>query len=131
MRIALFLHLASMAFWLGGQLFLALVAVPALRGLDPVQRDEMFRKVGRAFGMVSIPALVVLLGTGGWMLVEYDLDVGAIPALRHKLELVGLVLFGTVVHVIAGARRMRRTARVASIATLLATLGVVWLATGY
>lgn len=131
MRLALFLHLVSMAAWLGGQLFLVLVAVPAFRGVDPDERRATFQRVGRAFGMVSIPVLVVLLASGGWMLVEYDLDPGEIPALRFKLELVGLVLVGTIVHAIAGARGALRVSRIASITTLAATLGVVWYATGY
>jgi uncharacterized membrane protein len=131
MRFVLFLHLVSMAAWLGGQLFLVLVALPAFRGLPAEQRLATFRRVGRTFGMVSIPVLVLLLGTGVWMMLDYDLDPGEIPALRHKLELVSLVLVGTVVHAIAGARGMLRLSRAASIATLASTLGVVWYATGY
>jgi uncharacterized membrane protein len=131
MRLVLFLHLASMAFWLGGQLFLMAVAVPALRRMPAEERADAFRRVGRMFGMVSIPVLLVLLGTGVWMMLEYDLSPADIPALRHKLELVSVVLVGTVVHSIAGARGMRRTSRAASVVTLLATLGAVWYATGY
>jgi uncharacterized membrane protein len=131
MRFALFLHLTMMAAWLGGQLFLAAVAIPALRGVEPEQRRDVIRRVARTFGMVSIPVLLVLLGTGGWMMAEYELDPGEIPALRHKLELVGLVLVGTVVHAVAGARGAIRVSRAASVVTLFATLGVVWYATGY
>lgn len=131
MRLALFLHLTSMAIWLGGQLFLVLVALPALRGVDPAQRQATLRRIGMTFGKVSIPVLLVLLGSGGWMMAEYDLDPGEVPALRHKLELVGVVLVGVVVHSVAAARGMRRTSRTASIVTLAATLGVVWFATGF
>lgn len=130
MRFALFLHLVSMATWLGGQLFLVLVALPALRGTDPDQRQDTLRRVGMAFGVVSIPLLLVLLATGGWMMAEYDMDPGERPELRHKLELVGVVLAGVVVHSVAGAKRMRRLSRTASMVTLAATLGVVWFATG-
>ncbi|MCB0879097.1 MAG: hypothetical protein KDC46_08980 [Thermoleophilia bacterium] len=131
MRFVLLLHLVSMAFWLGGQLFLALVAVPAARTLsDEDLRREVILRVARGFGRWSIPFLVLLIGTGVWMMVDYDLDPGEIPALQHKLELVSVVLAGTVVHAIAGARGALRVSRIASVVTLAATLGVVWYATG-
>lgn len=130
MRTVLFLHLISMAFWLGSQLFLVLVALPAMRGSDPEQRSATFRTLGKTYGMVSIPVLFLLLGTGVYMMLDYDLDPGEIPALQHKLELVSVVLVGTVVHAIAGARGMVRLGRTFSVITLLATLGTVWYATG-
>jgi uncharacterized membrane protein len=129
MRTALFIHLLAMAFWLGGQLLL-FVAMPALARLDEPARGTAIRGVARKFGTASVVALLVLLATGIWMMVDYDLDPGEIPALQHKLELVAVVLVATVVHTIAGAKRARRVSRVASVVTLLATLGVVWFATG-
>lgn len=130
MRMVLFLHLVGMSLWLGGQLFLAAVAVPALRGAEPDLRRETFRRLGRAFGIAGIAALVLIIATGLWMMLELDLSPADHAALRHKLELVGVVLVGTVVHAVAGARRWLRVSRVASIVTLLATLGVVWYALG-
>jgi uncharacterized membrane protein len=131
MRFVLFVHLVSMAFWLGGQLFLAAVAVPAMMSADPDQRADSTRRLGRMFGTVSVPVLLILLGTGTWMMLHYDLDPGVLPALQHKLELVTLVLVGTVVHSVSAAKGMKRLSRISSYVTLAATLGVIWYAIGY
>ncbi len=127
MNFVLFLHLVCMAFWLGGQLLL-IVVMPALAKLPEEQRRDVIVRVARSYGMASVPALLVLLGTGVWMMLDRNMSPSDIPALQHKLELVGVVLVGTVVHSISGAKRMRRTSRVASAVTVLATLGVVWYA---
>jgi uncharacterized membrane protein len=131
MRTLLYLHLLTMAFWFGGQLFLFTVALPALRSSDPTTRAQVFREVGRWFGMISIPALAILLGTGVAMMNKLNLNPGDITALQRKLELVGLALIFTFVHVIASANGKRRLARVGSIVTLVATLGIIWYATGF
>lgn len=56
-----YLHLLAMAFFVGGQLFLAAVAVPTLRG--DAERDRL-RTVGRRFGAGTLVAIAVLIGTG-------------------------------------------------------------------
>jgi len=54
-----FLHVVAMAFFVGGQLVLAIAVVPALRGRD---EDTAMRAVARRFGIASAGALVVLIG---------------------------------------------------------------------
>lgn len=61
------LHLLSMAFFVGGQLMLAAVVVPALRGRD---RDAI-RAVARRFGAGSLVAILVLVVTGSLMASHY------------------------------------------------------------
>jgi putative copper export protein len=129
MRTLLFIHLITMAFWLGGQLFMALVAVPALRSKDAEEREALFQHMGRWYGMVSVPFLLVLLGTGTAMMVDRNMNPSEIPALQHKLELVGLVLVALVVHMVAAANQKKRLSRAASVIGLLSTIGVVWYAT--
>jgi uncharacterized membrane protein len=50
-------------FWLGGMLFLGIVAAPLLRALEPPDlRQQLFRRLGerfRTFGWVSIVILVI------------------------------------------------------------------------
>jgi putative copper export protein len=130
MRTLLYIHLITMAVWLGGQIFLAAVIVPALRGEDPERRQAVFRTIGRWFGMVSIPVLLVLIITGGAMMSKMNVSPADVPALQHKLEALGVVLVGTVLHSIAGAKGKRKLARAASMITLVSTLAVVWFATG-
>ena len=83
-----FLHLAGMAFFVGGQLMLVAVVAPAIRRHGT---DAAMRTVARRFGMGSGVALLVLVG----------------------------VLLG--VHVV------RPRSRWLSLATLVASLAIVWL----
>src|SRR5206468_3370352 len=55
----LWLHLLGMAFFVGGQLMLAVVVVPVLRG-----DGEGMRTAARRFGVGSLIALGVLVVTG-------------------------------------------------------------------
>ena len=130
MRLLLFIHLLGVTFWLGGQLFLLGVLVPALRRVEPEQRRTLFATAGRWYGMVSIPVLLVILGTGMAMLSKLGLEPSESAALRAKLVAVAVVLAATVVHSIAAARRAQRISRASSIVTLVATIAAVWFATG-
>jgi uncharacterized membrane protein len=56
-----YLHLLAMAFFVGGQLFLAVAVVPALR--DDTDRDRL-RAVARRFSFGTLVAIAVLIGTG-------------------------------------------------------------------
>jgi len=53
-----------MAFFVGGQLMLAAVVVPVLRGGE---NSEQIRRVARRFGAGSLVAIVVLIITGSMM----------------------------------------------------------------
>jgi uncharacterized membrane protein len=56
-----YLHLLAMAFFVGGQLFLAAVVVPALRG--DADRERL-RVLARRFGAGTLVAITVLIATG-------------------------------------------------------------------
>lgn len=92
-QLLIYLHLLSMAFFVGGQLFMAAVVVPAMRG----QSDrEPLRKAGRIFAYGSGIALVVLLATGSMLAGHFQLWDS--PKLHLKLALVGLVIVLIVWH---------------------------------
>jgi uncharacterized membrane protein len=80
------LHLLSMAFFVGGQLMLAAVVVPVVRGTGD---RETIRRVARRFGLGSGVAILILLITGSLMASHYhrwsDSD------LQIKLGLVAIV----------------------------------------
>ena len=79
------LHLLAMAFFVGGQLFLVVAVVPALRGAGD---REGLRAVARRFGWGSLVALAVLLATGAAMAGHYGRwDDGTLHA---KLALVAV-----------------------------------------
>lgn len=110
------LHLVAMAFFVGGQLFLAAVVVPALRG------EEMrpaLRAVARRFGAGTLAAIGVLIATGIAMASRYD--VWSEGKLHVKLALVALVAVLVVWH-------MRRPALHALEGLIfVASLAIVWL----
>ena len=76
------LHLLAMGFFVGGQLMLAAVVVPTLRGGD----REALRAVARRFGWGTLVALAVLIATGVAMATHYG-DWGS-STLHVKLALV-------------------------------------------
>lgn len=114
--IVLFLHLLAMAFFVGGQIMLGAVVVPALRRSG---QEARMRGVARRFGVGSAVALLVLLATGGAMASEFGLwDSGT---LHLKLALVGLVLLLTLAHT-----RLPQSKALNGL-ILLTTLAIVWL----
>lgn len=117
-RAVLYLHLLSMAFFLGGQLVFGVAVVPVLRGEDPQQRERM-RAIARRFGYGSLVALGVLFVTG-WALASH-FDLFGDSTLQWKLGLVGAVIGLTIVHL----RRPKAHALQGGILGL--TLVIVWL----
>ena len=112
----LYLHLVAMAFFLGGQLVIAVAVVPVERRAPDRER---LRAVARRFGFGSLVALGVLLATGVAIASHYGLwDDGT---LQVKLALVGLVIILTLAHL----RYPRMHALQGAI--LLATLAIAWL----
>jgi uncharacterized membrane protein len=89
-----YLHLLAMAFFVGGQLFLAVAVVPALRG--DTDRDRL-RAVARRFGFATLVAIAVLIATGIPMASHFDQwDNGTLHA---KLALVAAVAALVVWHI--------------------------------
>ena len=85
------LHLLAMAFFVGGQLFLAVCVVPVVRGDRP-----RIQAVARRFGWGTLVALAVLLATGAAMASHFgDWSSGTLHA---KLALVALIGVLVVVH---------------------------------
>ena len=82
----LWLHLLAMAFFVGGQLFLALAVVPVERR-NPDR--ERLRAIARRFGWGSLVAIGILLATGAAM-ATHDHRWGN-GTLHVKLALVALV----------------------------------------
>jgi uncharacterized membrane protein len=112
----LWLHLLAMAFFVGGQLMLAAVVVPTLRGLPD---REPLRAAARRFGWGTVAALSVLVITGAAMATHkhkwHD------STLQVKLGLVVVVIALIVAH-------MRRPAwHILDAALFVASVAIVWL----
>ena len=109
------LHVLAMALFVGGQLFLVVVAIPALRGAD----REQVRAVARRFGWASLGALGVLIATGS-ALAGHDHRWSS-GTLHVKLGLVAGVALLITWH----ARRPGAHAIEAVV--FLVSLAIVWL----
>src|SRR6476646_1859844 len=82
----LWLHLLGMAFFVGGQLVLAAIVVPVLRGLD--DRGPL-RAAARRFGIGTVIAVAVLILTGVAMASHEHLWSDS--TLQVKMALVAVV----------------------------------------
>jgi uncharacterized membrane protein len=112
----LWLHLLAMAFFVGGQLMLAGVLVPLLRGVDG---GEPMRAAARRFAFGTLIAIGVLIVTGAAM--ASHLHKWHSSTLQVKVSLV--VLLAILIHM-----HMKRPAwHVLDGAIFAVSVAVVWL----
>jgi uncharacterized membrane protein len=113
--IVRWLHVLAIALFVGGQIFLAVAVIPALRGSH---RDEL-RSIAWRFGWASLAALGVLVATGSALAARDSLwDSGT---LHVKLGLVVAVIALIIWHL------RRPAAHAIEAAVLLISLAIVWL----
>jgi uncharacterized membrane protein len=112
----LWLHLIAVAFFVGGQLMLAGILVPVLRGVDG---GEPLRAAARRFGLGTMAAFLVLIATGSAMASHYHRWSDG--TLQVKLGLVALVI----VLIVAHMRKPR--AHVLDAVIFAISLGIMWL----
>ena len=136
-----FLHLSAAAVWIGGQALL-LIAAPAIR-LRAEAPDTLLGVLGRRFGMISLPALLVLLATGP--ILASHLQLNHTWQVQMKATLLGVIIILTILHAVLGMRiargevgpdsALRRYGHVISLANFLlglaALLAASSLATSY
>ncbi|GBD29069.1 Copper transport protein YcnJ [bacterium HR32] len=63
-HLSVFLHILAAVVWVGGMLFLALVAIPVLRTLPDRPRAELVAQLGERFRPVAWTCIVLLVVTG-------------------------------------------------------------------
>lgn len=135
-RGVLWLHLIAMAFFIGGQLMLAAVVVPVLRGREVFR--EPLRAAARRFGIGTLIAVGVLVITGAAMASHNH--VWGDSTLHVKLGLVVLVGIPIAAHIRppagrrgdgssgeAGSRAGRLRGHALDAAIFLVSLAIVWL----
>jgi putative copper export protein len=112
----LWLHLLAMAFFVGGQLMLAAVVVPVLRGAED---RTALRAAARRFGIGTLAAVGFLVITGVAMASHFHRWSDS--TLQVKLGFVILV------GVLIGAHTRRPEWHVLDAAIFLVSLTIVWL----
>jgi uncharacterized membrane protein len=112
--IVVMLHVLATALFIGPQVFLALIAVPAVRSIeDAAIRQRTTRAITMGFGILGGIALVTLLATGIYNYYQNDQFMDAdfpryFTLMQVKLTLVTLVIILTVLHGAVFGRRMQR-----------------------
>lgn len=108
------LHILAAVVFIGPQIFLAFVAMPALRSIEDARaRQATVRAITRGFGVLGGIALAVLLATGIWNYYDAD-DHGYLDfdryfvLLQAKLLLVTIVIVLTVLHGAFFGRRLQQ-----------------------
>lgn len=100
---ALHLHLIAAISWIGGSIFMFVLGI-SLR--DKQKQKEVYPHLGPIFGYFELAALILLLATGVYMIIDNgliyqlssDADSEVLSSLRKKLWLVGALLILTVIH---------------------------------
>lgn len=110
-----FIHILGVAFFVGGQLMLALVVTPALRGQD----RALMRGAARRFGIGSLVALILIIASGAAMASHFDR--WGDPVLQAKIALLVLVF------VLTGLHTATPYTRLISLATLALSIAIVYL----
>ena len=101
--ILVWIHLTAATFWVGGMLFLSLVAVPLLKKApDPASAQRELVNQARRFRMLVWVALSLLLVTGSFLLhnyVNFSAPFGEWPPpVLSKLALVLLLIVVSLAH---------------------------------
>ena len=132
------IHLVAAAYWLGGLIVLAMVAVVARRNLDP----EAFRKVmaasGRAFLAGSVIAWLAIAVSGVAMATSHLHSLGELRTtswgntLEAKTGLAVVAVTLAAAHSVAGGSNRSpgwvRASRFLSPMILIVTVGIFYLA---
>lgn len=106
LKVALFLHIISAVFWIGGMLFLVLVIAPFLKSLpDPKEKSRIYQTVGKQYRFWGWVAIITLLITGpfvllslypDWSVLAPSTDLG--KAVTIKVALVVLIVLSSFFH---------------------------------
>jgi putative copper export protein len=112
------IHLIAMAFFVGGQLFMAAAVVPVLRG----DETGKMQQVARRFGYGTLIAIGVSILTGSALASHYALWQD--PKMHAKLGLVVLVGVLVLIHM------KKPKLHVLDALIFVGSLGIVWLGVG-
>ncbi len=92
MAVAVSLHILAAIAWVGGMFFAILVLRPAAGPLEPLERLALWRRVfSRFFPWVWI-SLVLLLGTGNWMIFAGFGGFADLPLHIHLMHDIGWLM---------------------------------------
>jgi len=132
-----FVHVVGAVVWLGGQLTISALVLPAARRRLAVgDRADLMRVVGMRFGIATVTVLIPLQVATGLALAWHKgvtvaalADPGYGRTLAGKLVAFALVMLAVGAHGWANGVGRRTLARALAVASLVGSFGVVLLAT--
>ena len=132
------IHIVAAAYWLGGLIVLAVVAVVARRNLDPAAFRNVMARAGRAFLAGSVIAWLAIAVSGVAMATSHLHSLGELRAtswgntLETKTGLALVAVALTAAHSVAGGSNRSagwiRASRFLSPMILIVTVGIFYLA---
>lgn len=138
LKLALFFHIISAIFWIGGMLFLVLVVAPYLKTIsDPKAKSQIYQVVGKQYRFWGWVAIITLLVTGPLIFTYlYGLPITAIfdpgfhssgfgKAVAYKLALVAIIVISSFVHDFWIGPKARNSPRHSSIARLFGRVNLL------
>ncbi len=109
MWIAITLHMLSAVVWVGGMFFAYLALRPAALQLEPPQRLTLWSHTFKRFFPWVWACVVLLLGTGYWMIFAVFGGFQESGAYVHLMQVTGIAMVVIFLHVFfAPYRRLNR-----------------------
>lgn len=123
-NLALLLHLCAAIIWLGGMVFAHFCLRPAVALLEPPQRLRLMAATLTRFFVIVIPAIVLLLATGGYLYMGRE---GlAAPIGVHIMVGIGIAMCLIFGHLFFGSfRRLKAAVSTATWSTAATQLGKI------
>ena len=103
MNWILYLHLVSAVAWIGGSIFMFALGITLK---DKSKQKLVYPNIGPIFGYFEMVALLFLVGSGTYMVIENglgdilfsDINNNIIDTLRIKLYYVFVIVIVTIIH---------------------------------
>ncbi len=108
-RIAILVHVLAAFVWVGGVLFIGMIAVPTAKKLDDELRRKLLDDMGRRFRPIGWSALALLVASGVYLMWHWGATVSSVldlsffehghgRPLGYKLIAVAAMLVISAVH---------------------------------
>jgi len=109
MTLLLAAHILAAVFWVGGMAFAYTILRPAAGKLEPPLRLSLWRRVFASFLPWVGLSIVVLLGTGFWMIFILYGSMADLPLYVNLMLGIGIVMMLIYLHLtFAPYKRLRR-----------------------
>ena len=96
--LAITFHLLAAVVWIGGLFFAYVVLRPSAAALEPPQRLALWAGVFKRFFPWVWMAILVLMVSGYWLILDWFNGFASSPAYVHLMHLLGWVMAGIFIY---------------------------------